>query len=167
MNIFLNWIFWILFWIESFLGLIQWKNEFSNFTYICKKFWGNLWKFKDFGNLEIGNLTFSENWMARQSILRILPLFRLWTGELISAEKVYSLIAKQMSPSLLFGFILSQPFPPSWCSRKTLRYMRINDCWQPCFLQKGQLYPDLFEFIRQPPTLFYFVFRAPSVQHQV
>ena len=26
---FVEWIFWILFWIESFLGLIQWKNEFS------------------------------------------------------------------------------------------------------------------------------------------
>ena len=27
--IFFEWIFRILFWIESFLGLIQWKNEFS------------------------------------------------------------------------------------------------------------------------------------------
>ena len=25
----IEWIFWILFWIESFLGPIQWKNEFS------------------------------------------------------------------------------------------------------------------------------------------
>ena len=33
--------------------------------------------------------------------------------------------------------------------QKTLRYMQINDCSQPCFL-RGQLYPDLFELIRQP-----------------
>ena len=25
----IEWIFWILFWIESFFGPIQWKNEFS------------------------------------------------------------------------------------------------------------------------------------------
>ena len=103
--------------------------------------------------------------MARQSILRILPLFRLWTGELISAEKVYSLIAKQMSPSLLFGFKLSQPFPPSCCWRgsqisaekNTLTYANKRLLTTMSF-SKGvyklhKFYHDLFELIRQPPYI--------------